>query len=69
MISLDDIRKTGKVSAGKAGEEMVEVTCDLDGFRDNGKRYRKGDSLHMEISMVPPAVAAGQVVVNTKPSE
>jgi hypothetical protein len=40
---------------------MVTVTAAIDGFRDNGKHYRAGDTLHMHKDLVPGALAAKQI--------
>ncbi len=60
-MTIDEIREAGFVETGEGGAEMVTVRSRLDGFKDNGKTYRAGDQLHMEISVAAAAIGAGQV--------
>lgn len=41
----------------------TRVKALINGVRDNGKKYAKGDEFDMEISLVKPHVKAGQVEV------
>lgn len=44
----------------------------IDGVRNDGKKYAKGDEFPMEISLVAPHVEAGQVELvgpKTKPAD
>jgi len=64
--TFDEIRSEGEVKPGKGREEMVTVRVLVAGFRDNGKSYEEGQTAHMEISMVPPAIEAKQVELAPK---
>ena len=66
--TLDEIRSAGEVKPGAGKEEMVTVRVLVQGFRDNGHDYDIGQTAHMEISMVPPAIEAGQVELVPKES-
>lgn len=46
----------------------TKVRALINGVRDNGKKYAKGDEFDMEISLVDPHVKAGQVEIANKQS-
>lgn len=54
-----------KQAAADAADEngMVAVEAIIDGVRDNGHKYRAGDTLHMHRDLVGPHAAAGQVKI------
>ncbi len=59
-MTYEDIREAAEVARGGNGAEMVTVKA-LGPVRDNGNSYQAGNILHMEMSLVPAHVAAGQV--------
>ncbi len=58
--TLDELRADANAAADKAG--MCTVAATIDGVRDNGKTYAKGDEFRMHKNLVPVHVAHGQVV-------
>ncbi len=57
--ALEQLREAATKAADKNG--MCEVVAQIDGVRDNGHKYAKGDGFHMHRDLVPAHARAGQV--------
>jgi len=60
-MDIESVREAAASAADDNG--MVECVAAIDGVRDNGHRYAKGDTLHMHRDLVPGHVMAGQVKI------
>jgi hypothetical protein len=64
MLERERSAEIRRQLADKANADgMVAVTAGIDGLVDNGRTYRKGQTLHMHLDLLPEHLAAGMVRV------